>query len=115
MTPIADWLILDAVLAVAAGWLLVGAAGLAGLRRLRFVARWLFPLGGVLGLLLAGLGLAAIAGEAEVAVLPIGLPGLPFHPPARCWAGRWPGPSGPTARPGGTGPGNRRRDSRPER
>ena len=79
MTPIADWLILDAVLAVAAGWLLVGAAGLAGLRRLRFVARWLFPLGGVLGLLLAGLGLAAIAGEAEVAVLPIGLPGLPFH------------------------------------
>ncbi len=76
---IADWLMLDGVLVVLGAWLLVGVAGIGALRRFRFVARVLFPVGGLLGLLLAGLALAAVSGTPEVAVLPIGLPGLPFH------------------------------------
>ncbi len=74
-----DWLLLDGVLVAVGAWLLVGIAGIAALRRFRFVARVLFPIGGALGLLLAGLALAAVAGTPEVAVLPLGLPDLPFH------------------------------------
>jgi formate hydrogenlyase subunit 3/multisubunit Na+/H+ antiporter MnhD subunit len=73
------WLAIDAVLAVAVGWLAIGLVGVAALHRLHFVARVLFPAGAALGLALFGLALAAIGGGAEVAVLPIGLPTLPFH------------------------------------
>jgi hydrogenase-4 component B len=73
------WLLIDWVLAVMAGWLLVGVAGVFALRRLRLVAHGLFPVGGLLGLGLFGLALAALMGTPEVAVLPIGLPALPFH------------------------------------
>ncbi len=79
MTPVADWLVIDWMLVVAAGWLLLGAVGVAALHRLEFVARMLFPLGGVLGLALAALAVAALRGTPEVAVLPIGLPDLPLH------------------------------------
>jgi formate hydrogenlyase subunit 3/multisubunit Na+/H+ antiporter MnhD subunit len=57
----------------------VGIAGLFVLRRLAFVSRVLFPLGGLLGLLLFGVALGALNGTPEVAVLPVGLPALPFH------------------------------------
>ncbi len=73
------WLAIDAVLAVAVGWLAIGLVGVAALHRLHFVARVLFPAGAALGLALFGLALAAVGGGAEVAVLPIGLPTLPFH------------------------------------
>jgi formate hydrogenlyase subunit 3/multisubunit Na+/H+ antiporter MnhD subunit len=73
------WLAIDWMLAVCLGWMLLGLAGVVAMRRLAFVARVLFPLGGLLGLALAGLALAALLGGAEVAVLPIGLPSLPFH------------------------------------
>ena len=73
------WTHLDAVLAVVAGWLVVGAIGVAALERLRLVSRVLFPLGGALGVALAGAALAAVFASPEVAVLPLGLPGLPFH------------------------------------
>jgi formate hydrogenlyase subunit 3/multisubunit Na+/H+ antiporter MnhD subunit len=76
---VADWLVIDWVLIVLGGWLAVGAAGIAALRRFRFVARILFPVGGVLGLLLAGLALIAIARTPQTAVLALGLPELPFH------------------------------------
>ena len=39
----------------------------------------LFPLGGALGVALAGVALAAVFSRPEVAVLPLGLPDLPFH------------------------------------
>ena len=39
----------------------------------------LFPAGAVLGLALFVLALGALSGDPEVAVLPIGLPALPFH------------------------------------
>src|SRR5512140_2274300 len=79
LTVAGHWLRLDWMLLVAAGWLLIGVAGVLGLRRFTFVSRILFPAGGVLGLLLFGLSLAAVFGNPQVAVLPVGLPTLPFH------------------------------------
>lgn len=74
-----QWLHIDWMLAVGLGWLAVGAAGVLALHRLAFVAHVLFPLGGLLGVALSGLSLAALLGSPEVAVLPVGLPSLPFH------------------------------------
>jgi formate hydrogenlyase subunit 3/multisubunit Na+/H+ antiporter MnhD subunit len=73
------WLHLDWALVVVATWLLIGLVGVFALRRLRFVARVLFPAGGAVGVLLFAVALGAIFNGAEVAVLPIGLPTLPFH------------------------------------
>ncbi len=73
------WTHLDWVLAVVAAWLLVGVAGLFALRRFALVARVLFPAGGVLALVLLGVAVSAVFETPETAVLPIGLPGLPFH------------------------------------
>ena len=75
----ADWLVIDWMLVVALGWLALGVIGVAALRRLAFVAHVLFPIGGLLGLALAGLAAAALLGTPETAVLPIGLPSLPLH------------------------------------
>jgi formate hydrogenlyase subunit 3/multisubunit Na+/H+ antiporter MnhD subunit len=75
----APWLHIDWILVALASWLLVGAAGVAALRRFALVSRVLFPVGGLFGLALFGLALDALPGTAEVAVLPIGLPALPFH------------------------------------
>jgi formate hydrogenlyase subunit 3/multisubunit Na+/H+ antiporter MnhD subunit len=74
-----QWLLIDWMLVVMAAWLLLGVAGVFALRRLDVVSHLLFPIGGLLGLVLAGLALAALMGTPEVAVLPIGLPSLPFH------------------------------------
>lgn len=70
---------LDCVLVVVAAWLLIGACGLLVLRQTGFVARLLFPLGALFGVMLAVTGLIACFGTPEVAILPLGLPGLPFH------------------------------------
>jgi hydrogenase-4 component B len=75
----AQWVHIDWVLLVVAAWLLIGVAGVLALRRLTLVARVLFPLGGAFGLALAGIAMSAALSSPEVAVLPIGLPGLPFH------------------------------------
>ena len=75
----AQWVHIDWVLLVAAAWMLIGVAGVLALRRLTLVARVLFPLGGAFGLVLTGIALSAALSSPEVAVLPIGLPGLPFH------------------------------------
>jgi len=74
-----QWLLLDWMLVVVAAWLVVGATGVLALHRLTLVSRLLFPLGGLLGLVLGALALAALGNSSEVAVLSIGLPGLPFH------------------------------------
>ena len=67
------------VLLVAAAWLAVGALGLGVLHRTRLVAHGLFPLGALAGLLLGAAGLAGVFAEPSTLVLPVGLPGLPFH------------------------------------
>ena len=79
MTAVSQWLTIDWLLLLLAGWLLIGALGVLALNRLELVARWLFPAGGCCGLLLFGLALTALPAAPEVAVLPIGLPSLPFH------------------------------------
>ncbi|MBI4696235.1 MAG: hydrogenase 4 subunit B [Gammaproteobacteria bacterium] len=75
----AHWQQLDGVLAVVTAWLALGATGVFALRRFGFVTKVLFPLGGLLGLLLSGIALTAVFQEPATAVLPLGLPGLPFH------------------------------------
>jgi len=74
-TPLA--LLLDLV----AAWLLVGALGLLQSNRIGWVARTLFPLGALVALGVAGMGALALAPDfaAQSAVLPLGLPDLPFH------------------------------------
>jgi hydrogenase-4 component B len=69
------------LLALVAGLLVLGLAGLLRPRSLRLVAHLLFPLGAVacLGIALLS-GTFLVAGHApEVLVLPLGLPSLPFH------------------------------------
>ncbi|HUY82464.1 MAG TPA: hydrogenase 4 subunit B [Acidobacteriaceae bacterium] len=63
------------------GWLVLGVIGLLRPHSLRFVARGLFPAGALIALGVALLGgVALLAGHApQAAVLPLGLPGLPFH------------------------------------
>ncbi|GLU31384.1 hydrogenase 4 subunit B [Trinickia caryophylli] len=67
------------VLLVVAAWLVIGTLGFGVLHRTRLVAHGLFPLGALGGLLLGAAGLAGLFAEPSTAVLPIGLPGLPFH------------------------------------
>ena len=74
-----QWLPLDWVLAAVGGWLLVGLLGLAALRRMALVARVLFPAGGLIALVVFAVALGAAFGTTQVATLPLGLPGLPFH------------------------------------
>lgn len=75
----AAWVHLDWVLMVAAAWLLTGVLGVFALRRFRLVASVLFPASGFFSLVLLGVALGAVGSGPEVAVLPIGLPQLPFH------------------------------------
>jgi formate hydrogenlyase subunit 3/multisubunit Na+/H+ antiporter MnhD subunit len=77
-----ELLAIDWALIAVALWLVVGALGLAAcpLGAGNAVGRVLFPLGGAVGLMLAGTAIWAIlGGGAEQAVLAIGLPDLPFH------------------------------------
>jgi len=70
---------IDWILAIAGGWLLLGAASLLVLRATAIVARWIFPLGALLGGALMVVALDAVFCGPEVAQLVIGLPGLPMH------------------------------------
>jgi len=79
LPPVADWLQLDWMLVSVAGWIGIGLAGVLALNRFDVVARVLFPAGGALGLAIAATAAGALAGTPQVAVLPLGLPGLPFH------------------------------------
>ena len=75
--PVA-WVHLDGALMVVLAWVLIGVAGVVALKRLRFIAIVLFPMSGFFSLLLA-LGISAVISGPEVAILPLGLPQLPFH------------------------------------
>ena len=63
----ARWLHLDWVLLVVAAWLLVGVLGAFALRRLGFVAKVLFPVGGAIALVLFCVALGAMFSVPEVA------------------------------------------------
>ena len=69
----------DFVLAAIAAWLAIGLLGLARPRDLRYISRLLFPAGALVGLGLAVAAFSAIGALPEFTILPLGLPGLPFH------------------------------------
>lgn len=70
---------LDFVLWAVLAWLLIGTLGLMALRHLKLVARVLFPAGALVGLGLFGTALVALHTPPHTVILPLGLPGLPFH------------------------------------
>ncbi|HUM09715.1 MAG TPA: hydrogenase 4 subunit B [Myxococcaceae bacterium] len=72
---------LSVLLALVAGWFALGLAGLLRPHALGFVGRVLFPLGALVavGVALVGLGALRPDRAAEQLVLPLGLPDLPFH------------------------------------
>ncbi|HEY1289681.1 MAG TPA: hydrogenase 4 subunit B [Burkholderiales bacterium] len=77
--PLGGWLsAVDAVLAAAGAWLVLGAAALAAPGSLR-LARALYPAGALVGLALGVTALASVGDAESTRVLPLGLPGLPFH------------------------------------
>ena len=72
---------LNGILLLLGVWPILGVAGLLRPRSVRYVARLLFPIGA-----LACVGVALVAGiflasgpAAQVMILPVGLPALPFH------------------------------------
>lgn len=75
----ADLILIDYVLLIVTGWLLIGAFGLLVIKHTRLVAHVLFPLGAVLALMLSLIGVLGSGALPQSAVLPLGLPGLPFH------------------------------------
>lgn len=68
---------IDVVLGVVVFWLVLGMAGLA-LQNSRLIAQFIFPFSAIGSLILAGAALAGL-GEVSTAILPLGLPDLPFH------------------------------------
>jgi formate hydrogenlyase subunit 3/multisubunit Na+/H+ antiporter MnhD subunit len=70
---------MTATLAILLAWVAIGSFGLLRARSVLLAGRILFPLGAVAGLALAFVSLANIGASPEVAVLPLGLPDLPFH------------------------------------
>ena len=71
--------LLAIILAAIAAWLVLAVLGVVRPRNLRFVSRVVFPAGAVVGVVLAIAAFAAIDGPVQAAVLPLGLPDLPFH------------------------------------
>jgi len=69
----------EAAVTLSVIWLGLGGTGLALTRAPRVVTGWVFPAGAVVGLALALTGLWAMNAPASAAVLPAGLPDLPFH------------------------------------
>ena len=60
-------------------WAVIGLVGIARPGDARLVARVLFPLGSLVGAVLALVALASAAEPPSQLVLPLGLPDLPFH------------------------------------
>jgi formate hydrogenlyase subunit 3/multisubunit Na+/H+ antiporter MnhD subunit len=60
-------------------WIVLGLLGLALQRSSRVICSAIFPFGALVSLLLAATGLWALSATPDIAVLPLGLPDLPFH------------------------------------
>ena len=70
---------IDIAIGVIVLWLILGMAGLFLRRNSQFVNQVIFPAGALTSLALAGAGLAGLADSPNLALLPLGLPDLPFH------------------------------------
>ena len=60
-------------------WIALGLLGLALRRSPQLICRLVFPLGAFASLVLAATALWALVSTPDIAVLPLGLPGLPLH------------------------------------
>jgi hydrogenase-4 component B len=69
---------LDIALGVIVYWLLLGLAGLLS-QNVQFITRIIFPAAALGSLILAAAALGSLGTPANIAVLPLGLPDLPFH------------------------------------
>ena len=69
-----DWVVISALI-----WLAIGVVGIFFAHHFVLISRRLFPLGAVNGLALAVIALNALVSESQQLILPVGLPGLPFH------------------------------------
>ncbi len=76
---LASLLSVDYLLLAVAAWLSLGAAGLVAPRNFHYISKLLFPLGAVVSLMVAGTALSFLGQPAQVALLNIGLPNLPWH------------------------------------
>ena len=71
--------LIECVFVIALVWLLIGLLGIFRAKDFSLISQKLFPLSAINSALLALLSLTAMASPAQELVLPIGLPGLPFH------------------------------------
>jgi formate hydrogenlyase subunit 3/multisubunit Na+/H+ antiporter MnhD subunit len=69
---------IEITLGVIVYWLLLGLAGLL-MQNSRVITRYIFPAGALGALVLAAGALSSLGGAVSAAVLPLGLPDLPFH------------------------------------
>ena len=74
-----DLLPIDQIIIAVVCWLAIGIIGIAFPRNFTLISRVLFPLGALCALALALCALASIGAAPQVAILPFGLPDLPFH------------------------------------
>ena len=74
-----DAMLLPVILGIVAGWLALGAIGIARPRRLRVIALGLFPASALLSVALTVVAVLALHASPQTVVLPLGLPDLPFH------------------------------------
>jgi hydrogenase-4 component B len=70
---------IEAAVTLAVIWIGLGVMGLALMRAPRFITGFVFPAGALVSLALAATGLWAISAPPTAAILPAGLPDLPFH------------------------------------
>jgi hypothetical protein len=69
----------DFAVTLAVVWVVLGIAGLGLTRAPRLITAVLYPAGALVSLALALTGLWAMGAPASAAILPAGLPDLPFH------------------------------------
>ena len=70
---------LEVVIGVVLYWLAIGVAGILTPLPRGTLARFFYPLGALGGVVLAGVGFAAVGMPWKAMILPLGLPDLPFH------------------------------------
>jgi hydrogenase-4 component B len=70
---------IEAAVTLSVLWIGLGIIGLAFVRTPRLITSLVFPAGAVVSLALAATGVWAIGAPASAAILPAGLPDLPFH------------------------------------
>jgi formate hydrogenlyase subunit 3/multisubunit Na+/H+ antiporter MnhD subunit len=73
------WQLIDWVVITALGWLAIGVVGILFARHFTLISRVLFPIGAVVGVVLALLALTGMVAGTQEIILPFGLPDLPFH------------------------------------